>query len=491
MSIKAAGGTCGQFDAWSRKSPKYKKNDAANHWTTFNNLKITAGTLVYFAKEAGWIKAKIVKPHLCDIDINSILSSAKKKFSQPKITTDEIVFDGLIGRTVDWINSTATFQQPMLTTMNVLAALGAVFGRKYALPFNTRTNVYMVGTAETGQGKDHSRKQISNLFEEAGLLTYLGDNNVRSDSGVVKSLYLNASQVMMVDEFGLFLSGMKDAKAPAHVKAVGKLFLEMYSSSSSTYKHGTYASKDMDSMVLKSPNLCLFGTTTEETYAAALSKDGIKSGELNRFIVLPGIAKPKPCHEATYSKPSQALVDEWKSISHSIDGNNLSASNSCQTNIEPTIVGWGSTWSEVCDLLDYQCERRDEPNGALWARYRENVLKIALIYALTEMKFELESKHILAGRKLIDVSIAYMNTLAKSHMAENQWEELHNEFVQEIAKKPGREIRKADLALIMKKVRRRDFNEMLESMKDAGILDIENRSITGGAGRPTIYVKLT
>ena len=86
MAIKAAGGTCGQFDSWSRQSPKYKRNDAANHWPSFKDLKITAGTLVHFAREGGWeptVRAVKV-PHLVTLDIESILDKAKSKMSKIK-----------------------------------------------------------------------------------------------------------------------------------------------------------------------------------------------------------------------------------------------------------------------------------------------------------------------------------------------------------------------------------------------------------------------
>ncbi len=491
MALKAGGASLGVWDGWSKGSAKYKKNDCYTHWKSFKGGGITIGTLVHHAQLNGWTrKYDVVSPKkMASIDIASILEN-KKKIKQ-SIKIEVMPFDGIIGETVKWITDSATFKQPMLATLNVLATLGAVFGRKYRTSkLNTRTNIYTVGVAGTSAGKDHSRKLIANLANEAGLKNILGDNGVRSDSGIVKSLTAQASQVMMIDEFGDFLKGLKDQKAPAHIRAVGRLLLQLYSTSSSLYKHGTYATEKMDSMILHCPNLCIYGTTTEDIYAAAISKEGIKSGELNRFIVLPGDDGAMPCHDIDdTTRIPQHLVDKWKALGAVDAGNSLATSTSANFEPDPKNIEWGDCWKDACDLLDFQCKKRDEPNGALWGRYRENIIKIALIYCLSEGKNTIEKKHIETARHYVDLSLQYMNKLANSHMAENQWEELHNEFVRLLEKNKG-EMRKTDLARAMKKVKRRDFGEMLDGMRESEIIAIESRNNNGNVGRPTVYVRL-
>lgn len=495
MALKAGGAGLGVWDGWSKGSAKYKKNDCHAHWNSFKGGAITIGTLVHHAQMNGWTKKYEVVPHkkMSFVDIGAIVENKRKIKTAitSSIKIEVMEFDGLIGDTVKWITDSATFKQPMLATLNVLATLGAVFGRKYRTSkLNTRTNIYTVGVAGTSAGKDHSRKLIANLANEAGLKNILGDNGVRSDSGIVKSLTVQASQVMMIDEFGDFLKGLKDQKAAAHIKAVGRLLLQLYSTSSSLYKHGTYATEKMDSLILHCPNLCIYGTTTEDIYAAAISKEGIKSGELNRFIVLPGDDGAMPCHDIEdTTRIPQHLVDGWKSLNAAQDGNSLAVSTSATFEPEPENIEWGDCWKDACDLLDLQCKKRDEPNGALWGRYRENIIKIALIYCLSEGKRTIEKKHIDTARHYVDLSVQYMNKLANSHMADNQWEELHNEFVRLLEKNNG-EMKKFELARAMKKIKRRDFEEMLGGMKEAEIISIESRNNNGNVGRPTVYVRL-
>ena len=488
MSLKSSGASLRVWDDWSSKGASYKKNDCASHWGSFKGSGITIGTLVHHAKLSGWERKyeHVVSEKKASIDLVSIIGGFNKK----KIKKDQpIEFDGLIGDTVKWIVSTGTYKQPMLATLNVLAALGAVFGRKYASRINTRTNLYVVGVGASGCGKDHSRRCIANLMTESGLSAFLGDNGVRSDSGIVKSLSAQASQVMMIDEFGIFLKALKDQKSAGHIKAVSSLMLQLYSCSSSVYKHGTYATDKMESMILHYPNLCIYGTTTEEMYINSISKEGIKSGELNRFVVLFGDDDAEPCHNPEQSEIPTLLIEAWKALGGNPTGDNLGNTNSAKVAVKPFIVGWGECWDDVCALLDYQHSKRSEENSALWVRYRENIIKIAMIYALSEYKFELEKKHIETAKYYVEASIKYMDKLAKTHMAENQWEELYNEFIH-LLEKNNREMRKTDLLRAMKKVKRKDIGEMLEGMKDSGTIAIEGRVSNGNAGRPTVYVKL-
>ena len=57
MAIHSAGGTWGMWDAWSKKSPKYKAGECEKKWATFANYTgapISIGSLIKMAKEDGW-----------------------------------------------------------------------------------------------------------------------------------------------------------------------------------------------------------------------------------------------------------------------------------------------------------------------------------------------------------------------------------------------------------------------------------------------------
>jgi hypothetical protein len=75
--------------------------------------------------------------------------------------------------------------QPILAIGASLCALGALMGRKYRTQTNLRTNLYVVGMAGSGGGKDHARGAIKEAFIAAGLHRYLGGNRIASGSGLL------------------------------------------------------------------------------------------------------------------------------------------------------------------------------------------------------------------------------------------------------------------------------------------------------------------
>ena len=65
--------------------------------------------------------------------------------------------------------ATARRPQPLLVARRKSAARsGALMGRKYRTDSNLRSNLYIVGIADSGSGKNHSREVVNELFVEAG-----------------------------------------------------------------------------------------------------------------------------------------------------------------------------------------------------------------------------------------------------------------------------------------------------------------------------------
>ena len=494
MALKAGGFGLSFWDDWSKGGAKYKKGDCYTHWQSFRGEGVSIGSLVYHAQLNGW---KPVYQKREDagvaVDVQAMLENAQKKIKSkpaPLPKLDTISFSGLIDDTADWIARNSVYSMPLLAKLNVIALLGAIFGRRYQSPIKTRTNIYIVGVAKTGGGKDSSRRFLTDLCDAAGLIKYLGDTAIRSDSGIVKSLMAQGSQLMMLDEFGLLLQALRDKKSGSHLKSVGKLFVQLYSSSSSIYKHGTYATDKMESMQIREPNLCLYGTTTEGAYVKALDKDAIESGELNRFIAVLDDSRPKPNHNAASIDMPEELVERWRQLlpDNSEIKNLAVGSNTSSFASAPKIIEWGETWQEMCDLLDYQDEQQGKECGELWVRYRENIIKIAMIFCLTEGKTKLELRHVEPAKKLVESSILYMKNLAANHMAENAWEGMQLEICAILAKN-GASMKKSDLQRKMRKMKPREFADLLHGMHSQKVIEI-TREETGTRGRPNDIVEL-
>lgn len=512
MALHHGGFPMGMWDDWSARGSKYVVNECAKKWNGFvvGSNAITMGTLVDMAQNHGWKPKPIYRE---PVDTSAVDEAVKVlsfpiETKKPEITLvqkriatvrklpfDPTEIDGLIGDTVRWILSTAMFKQPDLALLNTLAFAGAVFGRIYSSPVNTRTNLYTVGIGPTGSGKDHSRKMITHLSTEAKLSHFLGGNALRSDTGVLRSMTNSPSQLMMLDEFGKIIRATGDAKSPYHIQMISRLMLTLYSDSGSTYNHGDYADPKSKPIIIRNPNLCIFGTDTENGYVPALRKSAIENGELNRFVVLPAERNRKyPPKNIPKMELDSKLLEHWKLFSKENAMFSASIVDLVDVAPDPIEVFWGE-----CEDLQYEisCAQTDMLNDegnqykSLWGRYYENTVKIAMIFAIARNRTQpsMIENDFYYAKSIVESSIEYVTSLACHQMAENDYEENQNKVRRTLASSGG-EMTRRDLMRKCGSIRKKELEEIISLMIDQEMVIAEKHESARG-GRHVISYKLT
>lgn len=436
------------WDEWSKRGAKYTAGCTIPHWKSFRpNSGISFGTVIHMAALNGWKPKEITTMSLDDHPAREFILRVQRgefavradTIAAPSNTSqlfNPLKIEGLIGDTVREIVNTSQKPQPELALLNTLAALGAIFGRRYASPMDTRTNLYTVGIAVTAAGKDHSRRFIKRLMADANLDTFLGEDTIISGAGLLTSITKKPTQVMHLDEFGMLLEAITDQRGAAHMKAVSKVITEMYSSSSGIFVGGQYADRKTDTVRIPSPNLCIYGTTTPEKYAAALSRSAISSGELNRFIVIrPEIDRPQRRRYMGSAAPSSELISQWRDL---IDHPPINHST-----FTPDIitVQWSGLDDRVWDMGLYEDSQieNNPSTGALWGRYRENVIKVAMILAIARNTVVpiISSSDFDTAEAIIYQAILFASDLATNHMADSEHERDCQDVIAAIRKYPS------------------------------------------------------
>lgn len=516
MALHEGGYSATLWDEWSRRGGKYKAGECVKKYNSFKEGNgITMGTLVRMAQLGGWEPRAIPAESMPEIE--SIFSGLKAAHAEKKKPTvdappapaekNEIVnpelqfpdsksIGGLIGETIQWILETAIKPQPELALLHVITTLGAVFGRRYQGQgrFSLRTNLYTVGIAGTGSGKDHSRKQLSNLMNKASLQAYIGATRFVSDAGLVTALTKKTSQIMAVDEFGLVMQVIADKKAAGYLKNIATHLLTLYTSSSSFFSAGQYADKEKDEVIIPTPNLCIYGTSTLDQYVKALTRDAVASGELNRFVVIPAKNKIPERNENDEddcdTSPPQALVAAWEMLKPQ----GLAAQNTFQFNPDPTIVIWqkdiGARLKEMGLFEDDKMRANEDDVGALWNRYRENTLKIAMILAIArnQTRPEIVAGDLDIAENIVYQSTNYMTELCIEHMSDSE----HQQNCQRIFKLVKRHgeisqtlLWKQDLG----KMKAKDLEDVLKSLELQGKIEM-TFTINGTTKRRTRVIKV-
>lgn len=481
MALHEGGFNLSMWDTWSRAGSKYQPGDCEKRWHGFDsNSGITMGTLVDMAMLQGW---KPAPPPAVQMDTSSVddlverIQSGKiKEMPDFKLNFDPLDLPGLVGDTVRWITKYALRPQPELAMLNVLAFASAIFGRRYKSPINTRTNLYVVGVARTGAGKEFSRQCINELAQASGLLDYLGASYIRSDIGLLSELQKKPSQVMMIDELGMYLEAISNVKAPTHFRNIASVLTKLYSSSGSLYDHGSVADPKMKPLLILAPSLSIYGTTTEKKYVKAFTEGTIESGELNRFIVYK--SNRVTTGEEEFPEPlrlDDELIDRWKELAP--NSNNLGALLGAANVIpEADMV----EWDEECLALvrsyykEQEIRASQEDGGAsLWVRLVENSIKIAMIFAICRNPItpRFSKKDLQTAYHIVETCIHYMVYLASEHMAETPLEGLHKEIVNYIKKHYAKSgVTRSKLTHRFRKISRKSMDEMINALIDQEVL---------------------
>ena len=300
LALKGALGDAGDdlFAAWSAQSGKDDPAFTAKTWGGLKAERIGAGTIYHLAMERGWRPdPALVLDGAAPFDAVHPAAGllAKVQVGRPRRPRSAPRSSCACPRASwprwsSYMVSTARRPQPLLSLGASLCALGALMGRKYRTETNLRSNLYVVGIADSGSGKNHAREIVNELFFEAGLAQHLGGNKIASGAGLLTALHRQPALLLQIDEFGMFLAAAADRRrSPRHITEILDNMTELYTAAGSVFLGAEYANHDgrNERRDIVQPCLCVYGTTTPLHFWNALQSANVVDGSLARFIILP------------------------------------------------------------------------------------------------------------------------------------------------------------------------------------------------------------
>lgn len=312
----------------------------------------------------------------------------KKPVARPETPSNLLSPPGVAGVFVRHILETAHIPQPELAVVAALTLCGLALGRKVATSTGLRTNLYMIGVARTGHGKEHARKMIKDALVAAKSTDLLGGEELASGQGLISRVASNPNVLFQIDEFGLFLQSVQNPSSASHKTEITTNFIKLFSAATSVY-HGTeYANqKDRPRVDIICPCVTLHGTTTPETLFPALGSSHVASGYLNRLIICMSPEKRPERRRAKWSPTPESLV-EWIHSARTMFDQNDSGNMALGINPEsPIVVGDSFAAMNLFDEFQAEADRRSDEGektgtSELWARAMEHAAKLALICQL-------------------------------------------------------------------------------------------------------------
>ncbi len=504
MAIKGALGEDGAslFAEWSACSTKHLSDTTDKAWASSRPTVIGAGTIYHHAQKNGWrpdssiVLNPINQPRPGPHPASEMLANLHQPPSEPPSKSDTMLIDGpewdptdldgVLGMLFNHILETSTRPQPILAAGNALCAIGSLMGRRYRTETNLRSNLYVVGIADSGSGKNHSREVIVDLFMRAALNKYLGGNRIASGAGLLTAINTHPALLFQQDEFGMFLQAAADRKrSPRHITDILDLMTELYSSASTTFLGPEYAVPDKSGRKdVVQPCLCIYGTTTPVLFWSALKSANVADGSLARFLIL---KSQDDYPESPGGNAIRPLPDELiKAVKSILEGGGMGEGNlqkdamvACPSvAIDPTVVHMESGAHQLFSTLSDQIiaklrASRATPWSPILARVWENAAKVALIRGVSASPFSpvIREEDAYWAIGLVRYAVNTLIEDVEKHVADNQTEQNHKRVLELIRKAGKKGITRNNLTRRLQFLDRRQREDVLHTLIEGGQVD--------------------
>ena len=476
MALKGALGGAGAdaFADWSAQAAKDVPATTAKAWASFKPDRIGAGTIYHLAMERGWqpdIDLRLdgsVDPEVAHPAAGLLSRLGEAHGSDEREMEEQAVsvppppplsqLDGALAMMIEHILASAIRPQPWLAVGASLTALGTLMGRKVRTDSDLRSNLYVIGLAESGGGKDHARKAIKEMFSQAGFASHLGGERIASGAGLISALTRQPASLFQIDEFGKFMANVVDKhRAPKHLSEIWDLFTELATSAATTFMGAEYADqKERPRQDIIQPCACVHGVTAPGPFWESLSTGSLQDGSLARFLVFRSeddIPDRNRTPRSLRDVP-QPLLDALKAIANAGCSNrgNLAQTGSATIVPAPLLVKMDPSALAVFDDLDLEMTARQRAavgteQGAVLARVWENTAKVALIKAVSADPYApvIREADALWAWALVGHCIGTLLLQSERHLADTRTEKHHKKVLEIIRAAGAKGIRRRDL----------------------------------------------
>jgi hypothetical protein len=479
LALKAASFTVEDFlsISWPEAA-----EDAVRQWDSFNPTEVTAGTLLFYARQgaeidltspeaqaeietmrevvAGWRKNK-------QEETATLLAQRHKDTKAGPPPSNLMPKEGLIRDIANHILAGSIRPLPELAVAAAASFICALAGRKYQTETNLGLNIYFVGLAESGSGKEHARKVIKNLAYKTKCSHLIGGEDIASGAGLISSLDESPTRLFLLDEFGMMLKSFTSKNSGSHQRDVVTKLMILYSSYGSVY-HGTeYANKaERKRRDIESPCCIVYGTSTHSEFYDALNGADGASGNIARMLVI-NAPKERPKRQRTiiHEPPEDLLlrIHELANLKHS--GGDLAQF------FPKTVMMLDDVYEAWIELDEAMTERMTgNTANSIYARVAENAAKLALAYAVSVDPVDpiIDEVAFAWGR---DLAMWCANTLMEqfnSYVADTEHGKTLKRVLRAIKEEGRQGIDKRTILHKVQDIRSAERDEIIQKLLDSG-----------------------
>lgn len=380
---------------------------------------------------------------------------------------------------------TATGRRPVaeFSMMTSLAFASALYGRKFITPTHGGLNIYMIGVAAPGFGKDHALKMLRLLASDTGLEKLVGPSEVTSGSAIERVVRRAPSFVLPWDEIGVVLQSVTGRQASSWSQSIRKALLELYGLSTGVWTGKEHADlKRAEASPIYYPTVSLLGMTTPTTFYKGLSEESLTDGFVARLTVIEAKTRPARNDDPPLAIATPSLIRTIKDAANEIAKMGGIAPIA---DMKPrlTKIEWESEaakrrWLEIEDWQNNEIDDGRSLDGVI-GRAAEHTIKFATIRALSRAGVDatVSVADIEWGYSIVQRSLDCIGDGIENHMFGSEFEQLTQTIKAHLRKHKGKAIALSSL-LRVRGVSKHDKKTVMaaaERLEEIGEADRQGR----------------
>ena len=417
------------FYVWSSNASPFEPEKAYSPFSVYAQLE-HHGDFGAAAAELSRQGYGETAPDTHDVDISAIVDNDADTDRDNHATADPgalpmhlLSVPGFINELADYMLETAPHPEPVLSFFGALCLQAFLAGRKVRDAQDNRTNIYLLGLAYPGCGKDHPRKVNNRILYEAGASGALADG-FASGEGIEDKMFVNPSMLFQTDEIDSLISATSKGR-DARIDMIINVLLKMFSSANVQYPMRVKAGKK-DNEVIDQPSLVIYGTAVPDNYYQALSSKMLTNGFFARMLVVE--AGPRtPEQDCPVQELPESLVNTARHWVNFMPGHgNLSSFHPVPMAVPHTdsAKALQRDYGQKTDAeYDKAQQRSDLVTMAIWGRASEKARRLALIYACSEnaLNPKITDAAVIWATELIDYATQRMLFMASQYVSESDF----------------------------------------------------------------------
>lgn len=429
----------------------------------------------------GWLR-NAERPERSLVDLSNLCRpriADDSRANDPGPFPEELLHvPGFISSVVEHNLMTAFRAQPTLALGAAIELQAVLAARKVRDQQGNRTNLYAIGVARSGAGKDHARKLNRKILAAADADKLEGPEELASDAGLFTAVHACPGVLFQFDEFGRFLKTIGDPKKAPHLFSILTVFMKLYSLADTSYKGKCYGDSTKNKSI-EQPCVSIYGTTTPEHFYESLTAESLSDGFVARLLVFEGIEEPER-QKVIAEDPPAEIVDAVRWWNEFKPGGNLAGAFPQPRVIESTPEA-EAVFNTLAQKIDAE-SRKKQVGASLWARCEEKACRLAMIYACSVNR---ETPQIDAAAaewacKVSEYVTRRMLWLAEQWVSDGYFDKMQKKIVRIIRDAGGR-LERWRLGQRTRFLKSRERRELLENMTETGLIKVENVETDGRA----------